>query len=49
MGYGLIWGVFLSALSSGPHKNVSLSVLNLCIGLSNFVSRASDVDGLEMC
>ncbi|KAM0792202.1 hypothetical protein ACM66B_004899 [Microbotryomycetes sp. NB124-2] len=37
MAYGLTWGVWLATLKSGPHKDVELSVLNLVVGLSNFL------------
>ncbi|KAK4058890.1 hypothetical protein OIO90_000336 [Microbotryomycetes sp. JL221] len=37
MAYGLTWGVFLSELKEGPHKDVPLSILNLVVGLSNFL------------
>lgn len=42
---GLIWGVLSQKLHETTHKEVPLSILNLSVGLCNFVSRSCTADG----
>ncbi|KAM0745862.1 MFS general substrate transporter [Meredithblackwellia eburnea MCA 4105] len=45
MGYGLVWGVFSQKLHETTHKDTPFSVLNLVVGVANFLMNGSSFIG----